>query len=244
MGLQIVIPMAGRGQRFRDAGYDRPKPLIDVDGMPMAWRVLSNLPYGGSTPLLLALEEHRAELGEETVRRLHEMAEAPKCFCWIGAVTQGAACTVLLAENYVDDDPLLIANCDQWLDWSPEHFADFVRRDGCDGAAVTFRASGPKWSYADVREDGTIAAIAEKMPISNDGTTGLYYWRRAEDCFRSIKRMMEKGLTTNGEYYIAPSFNEMILDGARIIAYPVPRMWGMGTPDDLQRTLAAHPWRA
>lgn len=243
--MQIVIPMAGRGQRFRDAGYKKPKPLIDVDGKPMVWRVLSNLPRDCSgSPLLIALAEHRIELEKEGSRRLQETHEAPKRFRWIENVTQGAACTVLTAEGYVDDEPLLIANADQWLDWSPEHFVDFVQRDGCDGAIVTFRASGPKWSYAYVREDGTIAAVAEKVPISHEGTTGVYYWKRASACFASIRRMMEKNLRVNDEFYLAPSFNEMIVDGARIVAYPVPRMWSMGTPDDLQRTLAAHPWRS
>lgn len=233
--LQIVIPMAGRGQRFRDAGYERPKPFIDVDGEPMLHRVLDNLPTIDGSVLLLALQEHEYHLVTASASfRAH----------FIGAVTEGAACTVLLAEDDLrGDEPLLIANADQWLDWSPEHFVDFVRRDGCHGAIVTFRAYGPKWSYVDVREDGMIAVVAEKSPISNDGSCGVYYWKRAADCFDSIKSMMRKGLKHAGEYYLAPSFNELILDGARIIAYPVPRMWSMGTPDDLAHTIAAAPWR-
>lgn len=222
--------MAGRGQRFRDAGYERPKPFIDMDGEPMVSRVLSNLPKSKALPLLLVLREHQYYLAGVRGQQL-----------LVEAVTGGAACTVLLAESSVKgDDELLVANADQWLDWSPEHFADFVERDGCDGAIVTFRAAGPKWSYADVREDGTVAAVVEKVPISHEATCGLYYWKRASDCFDSIRAMTRKGLTHAGEYYLAPSFNEMILDGARIIAYPVPRMWSMGTPDDLQRTLAAN----
>lgn len=235
--LQILIPMAGRGQRFKDAGYDQPKPFIEVDGFPMWRRVLANLPSADRTTLLV-LEEHFGRLVAEDDRI---------GILRVGAVTDGAACTVLLCEgeDLIDGtEPLLIANADQWLDWSPEHCADFVKRDGCDGAIVTFRASGPKWSYADVREDGTVACVAEKVPISDSATCGVYYWKRAGDCFASIRRMMEKGLRVGGEYYLAPSFNEMILDGARIVAYPVPRMWGLGTPDDLKRALEAKPWRS
>lgn len=231
--LQIVIPMAGRGRRFAEAGYDVPKPFIALGGVEM-WRVVAlNLPRHGRR-VLLSLEEHRSwlpdEEGDIVVR--------------VGVVTEGAACTLLLSEEHVDADaPLLVANADQWLDWSSEHFASFVEHDGCDGAIVTFRASGPKWSYADVREDGTIAEVAEKVQISHDATCGLYWWRRAGDCFGAIRSMIEKGVRVNNEFYLCPSYNEMILDGARIIAYPVPRMWGMGTPEDLQRTMEAYPWR-
>lgn len=236
--MQIVIPMAGRGQRFRDAGYDRPKPFIDVDGMEMFRRVMSNLRFSTLTPTyLLALSEHATVIHPAIGSLVHVLE--------IGAVTEGAACTILLAESHVDaEQPMLVANADQWLDWSPEHFADFVFRDGCDGAIVTFRASGEvKWSYAAVREDGTVAMVAEKNPISDEATVGLYYWKRAGDCFQSVRAMMAKDMRVNNEFYLAPSFNEMILDGARVIAYPVPRMWSMGTPEDLKRTLEAKPWR-
>ena len=210
-----------------------PKPLIDVDGIEMWRRVALNLPAHNKR-VLLVLTEQQSFLGDDDENTV----------VWIGAVTEGAACTVLLAEDSIDQDaPLLIANADQWLDWSPEHFIGYAKRDGCDGAIVTFRASGPKWSYAFVREDGTIAGVVEKLQVSNDGTTGVYYWRRARDCFTSIRGMMAKGLRVQNEFFLAPSFNEMILDGARIIAYPVPRMWSMGTPEDLQRTLEANPWR-
>ena len=232
--LQIVIPMAGRGHRFIDAGYDRPKPFMYVDGLEMWLRVARNMPRSNRR-ILLVLAEHREFLPED---------DGSVVVC-IGAVTEGAACTILLAEPHINmDSPILVANSDQWLDWSPEHFASFVNRDGCDGAIVTFRASGAKWSYVSVREDGTVSEVAEKAPISHDATCGIYYWRHAGDCFASIRKMMGKGLRVNDEFYLAPSFNELIFSGARIVAYPVPRMWSMGTPGDLERTMEAKPWRS
>ena len=234
--MQILIPMAGRGQRFKDAGYNRPKPFIEVCGMDM-WRMVAlNMPRSrGHRRILMALDEHREFLPDDEGNTV----------VWICMVTEGAACTIMLAEPHIDmDAPLLVANSDQWLDWSPEHFANFVNRDGCDGAIVTFLASGSKWSYAVVREDSTVAAVAEKREISSHSTCGVYYWKRAGDCFAAIRKMMKReDSRVNGEFYLAPSFNEMVFDQARVIAYPVPRMWSMGTPEDLNRTLEAKPWR-
>ena len=139
--------------------------------------------------------------------------------------------------------PLLSANADQWLDWRPEHFAGCGARDGGDGAIVTFRASGGKWSYARYGDDMVGTEVAEKRAISPDATAGIYYWRCARDCFNAIAKMMQAERRVNGEFYLAPSFNEMIVDGKRVIAYPVPRMWGLGTPADLKATVEAHPWK-
>jgi len=233
--VQILIPMAGSGKRFREAGYELPKPLIDAGGIPMIERVLGNLPASGKVVLIVLSEQ---------VGLIPPSVAGCVRVVTVGALTEGAACTVLLAEDHIESgEALLIANADQWLDWAPDHFADYCTRSGADGCIATFRASGPKWSYAEVREDGTVAAVVEKVPISSDGTCGVYWWRRASDCFAAVRRMLGKNLRVNGEFYLAPAFNEMILDGARIVAYPVPRMWGLGTPADLKLALEAKPWR-
>jgi len=238
-GLQILIPMAGKGRRFAEAGYEKPKPFIDVDGVPMVERVVYNLPtaFSNDGVVLNALEEHR-EMAESLSLRC-----PVKTLLW-GANPDGTAATIYDFRNeFRPDDPLLIANSDQWVDWNHDHFAAYVWREDCDGAIVTFRASGAKWSYAKFGDDMVVTEVAEKVPISQDATVGIYYWRRAVDCFESIKKMMDGGRRVNNEYYLCPSYNEMIVDGARIIAYPVPRMWGLGTPADLKLALEARPWK-
>jgi NDP-sugar pyrophosphorylase family protein len=234
--MQILIPMAGKGRRFAEAGYKLPKPFIDVDGEPMIRRVLTNLPLSTPTTLNI-LEEHR-ELAwgvAETLPGSFKMVE--------GANPLGTAASILdMAHEFDQDEPLLIANSDQLMDWSPDHFVDFVERDGCDGAIVTFRASGPKWSYAKCDDDMVVQQVAEKDPISQDATVGVYYFRRAGFCFEAIERMIVANRSVNGEFYTCPCYNELLIDGRRIIAYPVPRMFGMGTPADLKATLEARPW--
>ena len=235
--LQVLIPMAGKGRRFAEAGYALPKPFIDVDGRPMVSRVIENLPVCRRSVTLNALEEHRAMA--EALPLLHRVER----ILW-GANPNGTAASIYdLRKEFDPEDPLLVANADQWLDWSPEHFASFVSRDGCDGAIVTFRASGAKWSYAKFGDDMVITEVAEKVSISQDGNCGIYYWRKARSCFQSIGRMIAANRRVNNEFYLAPSYNEMIVDGTRVIAYPVPRMWGLGTPSDLKATLEVCPWR-
>jgi|2_EtaG_2_1085320.scaffolds.fasta_scaffold26194_3 NDP-sugar pyrophosphorylase family protein len=235
---QIVIPMAGRGQRFVDAGYKNPKPFIDVAGKTMVDRVMQNLPDGDTT--FVTLEAHR-----EQVEQMDDLA-ALHCGIVIRLteVTAGAACTVLEGIDHLThhrpSDGVIVANSDQFIDWNPEHFLSYMQRFKADGGIATFRASGAKWSYADVKENGIIAAVAEKIPISRDATCGVYYFKNALILKNAILQMMAKNIKTNGEFYLAPVYNEMITDGMKILNYPVPRMYGMGTPEDLAETLCIH----
>ncbi len=112
--LNIVIPMAGRGHRFVDAGYALPKPLIPIHGAPMIRLVIANLaPKSPHRFHFLVLREHveRYDLGA----RLREWAPGAEIVV-VDRVTDGAACTVLLAREFIDNDaPLMIANCDQYI---------------------------------------------------------------------------------------------------------------------------------
>ena len=236
--LNVMIPMAGRGQRFAEAGYEVPKPFIDVAGMPMVERVLRNVPPH-DTLLILALEEHRffVERWGQTIRKAYPPADIITQY--LPEVTQGSACTVLQAEGFLPDEAeLLVVNCDQWNDYSAEHFLSYVRRSNADGALLTFRGSGTKWSYLQQYDDGTVSAVAEKEPISRDAIAGHFYWREAQACFKAIKQMIDQGQTVNGEYYLAPAFNQMINAGARVLAYSVAQHVSMNTPEDLKKALA------
>lgn len=232
--LTLLVPMAGRGHRFVQAGFTTPKPFIRVNGIPMIERVLNNCPKIDKIRLGV-LSEH----ADHVSAFLSNVATRP--VSWpcpevklLNFVTAGAASTVLhLLEGVPNDSELLVANADQWLDWSPEHFLRYVRSRHADGAIPIFRASSPKWSFVDMDEDGRIHRVVEKEAISNDATCGIYYWRTAGACRESINQMIRKGLMTNNEYYLAPSYNEMIEQGGKILGYPVPRLVGMGTPEDL-----------
>jgi len=143
-----------------------------------------------------------------------------------------------LAEKYIDtDDELLIANSDQYVEFSPENFNMLRRLTPVDAIVLTFNAVHPKWSFVKVNSRGVATEVAEKNPISNIATCGIYYYRRGSDFVRYAHQMIENDIRVNGEFYICPVYNELIADGKALIPYFVHRMHGLGTPEDLQKYL-------
>jgi NDP-sugar pyrophosphorylase family protein len=230
--MNVVIPLAGQGRRFQERGYTFPKPLIEIGTKPMIQVVVANLDLDGRY-IFVCLKEH---VEKYELRVLLELI-APRCEIIItDGITEGAACSVLLAERHIDnDDELIIANSDQWVNWSSSHFLEYARRSDTDGAILTFYSTNPIWSFARVNEDGFITEVAEKKPISSVATCGIYYYRRGRDFVLAAKRMIAKNLRVNNEFYVCPVYNEMIAGGARILNYPVAEMRGLGTPEDLER---------
>ena len=230
--MNVVIPMAGRGSRFRERGYTIPKPLIEIGDKPMIQVVVENLSLPGQH-IFICLGE---QIKEYSLTSLLELI-APECKVVASeGVTEGAACTVLLAKDLIDnDDELIIANSDQWIHWSSAHFLEYVRNPDVDGAILTFYATHPKWSFAKVTEDGLITEVAEKKPISSVATCGIYYYKHGKDFVSSAEAMIQKDLRINNEFYVCPVYNEIIAKGGRILNYPVAEMRGLGTPEDLER---------
>ena len=229
-GINILIPMAGAGSRFANVGYHLPKPLINVGEYPMIKKVTDNLNINGNYTYIVQ-GEHREKYNLDTILNLI----TPKCnIISVNGVTEGAACTTLYAENIIDNDtPLLIANSDQYLEWDSTEFMYHMIEGGYDGGIITFESDSPKWSYVKINELGYINEIAEKKVISNMATVGLYYWAKGSDYVKYAKRMIEKNIRVNNEFYVCPVYNEAILDNKRIKPYNVKKMWGLGTPEDL-----------
>ncbi len=231
-----LIPMAGTSKRFTDQGYRIPKPFLPVGGKPMIQLVWENLPPADRWVFVIRAEH------EEFLKTIFQ-SSAPRNEVIVHTLptrTDGAACTVLSAESHVDPaSSLLIADCDQWIDWSPSHFAEFCYRSFADGVIGTFRGTKPSYSYAQIRDDGRITCVAEKQPISPDAVSGIFYWRESSRAFHCLRQMWNKGLTTQGEYYVCPAYNELIEEGGTVLAYPLPRLWSMGTPDDYIKVATA-----
>jgi dTDP-glucose pyrophosphorylase len=236
--LDIVIPMAGRGSRFRDAGYAEAKPLIPVLGTPMIQLVIDNLrPARPHRFIFLCLAEHIERYG--LAPRLREMA--PGCeIVSVDAVTEGAACTVLLARGLVDHPrPLMIANCDQWIDASIDDYLADQDTRGLDGAIMTMRADDPKWSFVRFGADGEPCEVVEKQVVSHEATVGIYNFRRGDAFVAAADAMIADDLRVNGEFYVAPVYNQLLRGGRKIGVYNIGRvdagMHGLGTPADLER---------
>lgn len=230
--LNVVIPMAGKGSRFSAAGYTFPKPLIEVSGKPMIQLVVENLNIDANYTFIVQ-KEHYEKYNLQPFLNLLK----PGCkIIQVDSVTEGAACTLLLAKEIINNDnPLLIANSDQFIEWNPNQCMYAFSAESIDGGIITFKASHPKWSYAKIDETtGFVSEVAEKNPISDNATVGVYFWKKGSDFVDAAERMIEKNVRVNNEFYIAPVFNEAIADGKKIRIKEIHRMWGLGTPEDLK----------
>ena len=234
--MNVLIPMAGRGSRFATQGYTFPKPLIDVNGKPMIQTVVENLDFNAEY-IFLVRGEHldKYEGLEDTLQRITN----GKCsIVVVDELTEGAACTALLAKEHIDnDEDLLIANSDQFVEWDSNEFMYSMVGDNVDGGILTFEATHPKWSFAKLGNDGFVSEVAEKKPISNIATVGIYYWLKGSDYVKYTEQMIDKNIRTNNEFYVCPVFNEAINDGKKIKIFEIEKMWGLGTPEDLKRYL-------
>lgn len=238
--LTIVIPMAGRGSRFANAGYTNPKPLIPIQGTPMIKVVIDNLrPSRDHRFVFICQREHVEAYG------LSEKlaAWAPGCaIVQIDAVTEGAACTVLLAKEHIGDGPLMIANSDQYIDVAIDDYLAVADREGIDGLIMTMTADDPKWSFVGLNDEGLVTRVVEKQVISDEATVGIYNFARGSDFVRGAECMIAADKRVNGEFYVAPVYEELIEDGARIAIMNVGRegdgMYGLGIPADLDLFLS------
>lgn len=220
--MVIVFPMAGLGQRFVDAGFKEPKPMIDVCGKPMIQRAIESLNINGDY-VYIALGKHLDNGLREILKG--EIVE-------IYEPTQGAACTVLLAEKYLKGE-LIISNCDQYLDFDSANFLNEARKS--DGCLVTFNSTNPHHSYAKVVH-GKVVEVAEKKVISDHASAGVYYFKDALDFIWAANTMIRKDIRTNNEFYICPVFNELIGAGKTITNYEIDvnSKHMLGTPYELQ----------
>ncbi len=228
--MNVLIPMAGAGTRFEKAGYTFPKPLVDVLGKPMIQTVVDNLNIEANY-IFIVRKSHYEEYHLQTV--LNNIA--PGCtIVQVEGITEGAACTTLLAKQYINNDkPLVMANSDQYVEWDSNEFMYSMVGDDVDGGILAFKSTHPKWSYAKLGDNGFVTEVAEKNPISNIATVGIYYWAKGSDYVKYTEQMIEKNIRTNNEFYVCPVYNEAIGDGKNIKVFDVPKMWGLGTPEDL-----------
>ena len=232
--LNILIPMAGAGSRFEKAGFTFPKPLIEVKGKPMIQVVVENLNMKANY-IYVVQKSHREKYNLDALLSLI----TPGCkIVETEGMTEGAACTALLAKEHINSDaPLFFANSDQFVEWDSNEFMYKMNETDADGGIVTFEATHPKWSFAKVNEQGLVTEVAEKKPISNIATIGFYYWKNGSDFVKYAEQMINKNVRVNNEFYVCPVFNEAIEDGKAIRTFNVDKMHGLGTPEDLNEFL-------
>jgi len=233
--ISIVIPMAGQGSRFAKAGYEKPKPFIDVNGKPMIVRVLENLACPEARYILIARKEHM-DKEAELVKQIEKEFNA--IFITIDKLTEGTACTVLYARKYINnDEPILIANSDQIVDMNISDFIDDCKKRKLDGSILTFidEFKDPKWSFAKIDDNNLVTQVKEKVVISEFATVGIYLYLKGKEFVNATIDMIIENERVNGEFYTCPTYNYAIEENAKIGIYNIDfkQMHGIGTPDDL-----------
>ncbi len=231
----VVIPLAGEDEVFRDRGFPYSKPLIEIHGKPLVERVWECL-----TPL--KAERYVFVVRQEDVRLTHlddvlQLMEPKSAIVQAVGPTAGAACTALLAIEHIQPDrELVIANGDQILNCDLDGVIEDFRARNLDAGTLVFDSVHPRWSFVRVGEDGLVTEAAEKRPISRQATAGFYYFKRGADFVTAAAEMIRKDAHVNGKFYVCPTFNELILNHARVGVSPIPReaYISLGTPQNVE----------
>ena len=253
--IHVVVPMAGLGSRFTKAGYTVPKPFIPVFGKPMIQWVIDNMKvhpemYGGvpvASPWALKFHfiVQQAHLDAYNFDALCKSCDLDYTITPITSVTEGAACSVLLAKEHINNgEPLVTVNSDQFLEWNQNEFYRSLCNNEYDGCISVFEQNNPddvKWSYSKSDSKGIVTEVAEKKYISTCATTGIYGWNRGSDYVRYAEKMIAKDIRVNGEFYVCPVYNEAIAAGGVFRNLICKKIWGLGVPEDLEKFLKEYP---
>ena len=228
--MNILIPMAGAGKRFADAGYMFPKPIIEIQNKPMIQWVIDSLKINANY-IFIVQKEHQEKFNIKSVLKILK----PNCkVIELDEITEGAACTTLLAKKYINNNkPLIIANSDQFIKWNSSRSLYNFSSKKYDGAILTFEAIHPKWSYAKCNKSKFVTEVAEKKVISKNATVGVYYWKKGSQYVKYAEQMIKKNIRVNNEFYVCPVFNEAIKDKKKIVIEQVDEMHGLGTTENL-----------
>lgn len=231
--MNIVIPMAGLASRFMVGQRHVVKPMIEIGGIPMIELVLETLNLPGKYIFVLRDDVIFDEL-EYLLRKKVSDCKIIK----IAKLSRGPADTVLAASNEINNnDPLIIANSDQIMNWDSKKFLLYLDNNALDGVVVTFISSESHNSYAKLNKDGFVTCIKEKEVVSNHALNGIHFWRYGKYFVESAKAMIDSHITTNGEFYVGPTYNYLINKGLSIGIYPLleSEHFPVGTPIDLKK---------
>jgi len=234
MSFNIVISLAGKSQRFFDAGFIQPKYYLPMaDGKSMIEHSIDSLKISGNYIFIV----QKIHCEKYNIDKFLKEKYPASTICYLNHYTQGAAESIYLAaKHYIDNDlPLIISNCDQTLEWDSTDFIKKTLEENVDGCVLTFWADTTKNSYAKVQEDTTkIIELAEKVVISNDSLVGVHSWKKGSDFCRSAEILFDKNIRANNEYYISISYNPLISQGKNIHIVPMKTnevYWSVGTPE-------------
>jgi dTDP-glucose pyrophosphorylase len=235
--MNLVIPMAGRGKRFVEAGYKVPKFLLEAHGKTLLEWSVNSLPLElADRTVFIMLSEHEKDF--QVANRIRQLySDRTKLeFVFLDQTTRGQAETVLCAASVIDpDSPLVIFNIDTMFK-SPTLVNSLLDTDA-DGVLGYFHSSDPRFSFAETDRFGNVIRVSEKDPISQNALTGFYHFRFASDFIDVASRCINEKRLTKGEFYVAPLYNQLLLRGSRLILDHAPVHHILGTPEEYERFL-------
>ncbi|EKD79357.1 MAG: Nucleotidyl transferase [uncultured bacterium] len=239
--MTILIPLAGAGSRFAQAGYTDPKPLIPVDGQPMIIRATADLPSGNQW-VFICRAEH---LAYYPLRQTLEQAYPGCQIIPIDYLTEGQASTCLLAKDYINNEQaLLIGACDNGITYHQARWQQLMDDSTVDALIFTFRNNvtverNPKaYGWVEVNPDQTVKHVSVKMPISKDpihdhAVVGAFWFRQGKMFVQAAEEMIKKNTRINNEFYVDECMNNAVQLGVRVKVFEIDKYICWGTPNDL-----------
>jgi len=234
--MQVVIPCAGESKRFFDQGYDTIKQLLRVRSKTVLGHVIDNFRRHDAQFHFIFQKKHIERYGAE-IEELLQQAQIDHRLVVINELTDGAVNTALIAANQINqNDKLIIANSDQWVDWNLDAFLDEMNVANADGAMPIFTDTlrENKWSFVAMDDGHRITEVRAKDAFTPHAVVGIYYFKQGRDFIKYGNRLIASNKRVNGEFYVCPVFNELIADDLKVLAYQVKQMVGLGTPEDFE----------
>lgn len=228
--------MAGRGSRFNGSGYDRPKPLIEVNGTPMfilALKSLQNVEY--SEIIFVTLKEH--EDNYKVSEWIKSYITSPYNIVTLDDITEGQLCTVMAAKNYIDSDEDILIISSDTIVLSDIGIDIKTKPKACEGLISVANMPGDRWSFAKTNEQGVVIEVAEKVRISDHASTGLYYFSNGRKFCAISEELINNNERTRGEFYVIPVYQKYISQDNYVGITLANTMYDLGTPASLEEYL-------
>ncbi len=238
--LHIIMPMAGEGSRFRDAGWTTPKPLIELDSKPLFIRAIESVKVEGA-PMkysFIVRQEHIDKYGvDQGIKDI-----IPDALIYsVNKTTRGAVETCMKAEEGIaDDDAVVVMDCD--LEFKSKKYADIIKKilempaeKANGGALVSFESDLPKYSYAELGADGLVKRTAEKEVISNHALCGAYFFSSGKEFKNATHRLLNEPVMLKPEFYVSLLYNYLLKDGSPVELAPMEMYRSYGTPEELMQ---------
>lgn len=240
--LHIIMPMAGEGSRFLNEGWTTPKPLIELHGMPLFKRAISSV-SSDDMPMKYSFIVRKEHIDKYRIDEGIKSFTPDANIFYVEKTTRGAVETCLIAESAIaDDDAVIVMDCD--LEFRSVGFLEIIKTilaqsltETQGGALVSFKSNEPRYSYAEVGEDGFVIRTAEKEVISDNALCGAYFFSSAKRFKQVAHQLLDEPIFSKPEYYVSLLYNYLLAAGEKVFLSPLDEYYSYGTPEELKRFL-------